>query len=182
MTGFLAPGAQSAPKFASAVALVMVFAGFAYKIAAVPFHMWCPDAYEGAPTPVTALLSVGPKAAGFAALIRFFTAVVGPIAVPWPALIGVVAAATMTLGNLSAIKQENVKRLLAYSSIAHAGYMLMGVAVLTSQGTYSVMLNLGVYLLMNLGAFLVVMAVRDSTGARTLEGTAAYPRPIPRWP
>jgi len=170
MMGFAARGGPTEPKLISAVALVMVFAGFAYKIAAVPFHMWCPDAYEGAPTPVTALLSVGPKAAGFAALIRFFTAVVGPIAVPWPALIGLVAAATMTLGNLAAIKQENVKRLLAYSSIAHAGYMLMGVAAFTAQGVYSVMLYLGVYLLMNLGAFLVVMAVRDSTGREDVDG------------
>ena len=170
MNGLLAGGGRMPAKLTSAVALVMVFAGFAYKIAAVPFHMWCPDAYEGAPTPVTALLSVGPKAAGFAALIRFFTEIVGPVAVPWPALIGLVAAATMTLGNLAAIKQDNVKRLLAYSSIAHAGYMLMGVAVFTSQGVKSVMLYLVVYLFMNLGAFLIVMAVRDSTGREDVEG------------
>ena len=134
MAGLLARGGPASDKLICAIALVMVFAGFAYKIAAVPFHMWCPDVYEGAPTPVTALLSVGPKAAGFAVLIRFFTTVVGSAGVPWPALIGLVAAATMTLGNLAAIRQENVKRLLAYSSIAHAGYMLMGVAVFTPPG------------------------------------------------
>jgi NADH-quinone oxidoreductase subunit N len=171
IAGLLAHGGQASEKLIGSIALVMVFAGFAYKIAAVPFHMWCPDVYQGAPTPVTALLSVGPKAAGFAVLIRFFTTVVGFAELPWPALFGLAAAATMTLGNLAAIRQENVKRLLAYSSIAHAGYMLMGVSAFTPQGMHSVMLYLAVYLLMNLGAFLVVMAVRDSTGREDL---AAY--------
>jgi NADH-quinone oxidoreductase subunit N len=170
MAGLLASGGQAPAKLICSIALVMVFAGFAYKIAAVPFHMWCPDVYQGAPTPVTALLSVGPKAAGFAVLIRFFTTVVGSAEVPWPALFGLAAAATMTLGNLAAIRQENVKRLLAYSSIAHAGYMLMGVSAFTPEGRDSVMLYLGVYLLMNLGAFLVVMAVRDSTGREDIAG------------
>ena len=170
MAGLLASGGPASNKLICSIALVMVFAGFAYKIAAVPFHMWCPDVYQGAPTPVTALLSVGPKAAGFAVLIRFFTTVVGTAEVPWPALFGLAAAATMTLGNLAAIRQDNVKRLLAYSSIAHAGYMLMGLSVFTPQGVDSVMLYLGVYLLMNLGAFLVVMAVRDSTGREDING------------
>src|SRR3970282_644011 len=125
------------------LAAVMVTVGFGYKIAAVPFHMWSPDVYEGAPTPVTAFLSVGPKAAGFAVLVRFFyTVFASPdgadgmwklsSSVDWPFLFAVLSAVTMTVGNLVAINQRNVKRLLAYSSIAHAGYMLMGFVLLTT--------------------------------------------------
>jgi NADH-quinone oxidoreductase subunit N len=166
-------GAASAPeRLTLALAAIMAFAGFGYKVAAVPFHMWCPDVYEGAPTPVTALLSVGPKAAGFAALMRFCIAVFGTAGGPWPALLGIVAACTMTLGNLAAIGQDNVKRLLAYSSIAHAGYMLLAVVAFSADGVAAVMFYLGVYVLMNLGAFVVVMAVRDSTGGR--EDIGAY--------
>jgi NADH-quinone oxidoreductase subunit N len=168
----LAGTAPAAEKLSLSLAAIMAFAGFAYKIAAVPFHMWCPDVYEGAPTPVTALLSVGPKAAGFAALMRFCIAVFGTSGEPWPALLGIVAAGTMTLGNLAAIGQDNVKRLLAYSSIAHAGYMLMAVAAFSADGVAAVMFYLGIYVLMNLGAFLVVMAVRDSSAGR--EDIGAY--------
>lgn len=168
----LAGGAPPAEKLVVSIAAVMALAGFGYKIAAVPFHMWCPDVYEGAPTPVAALLSVGPKAAGFAALMRFCAALFGTSGVPWPALLGIVSVATMTLGNLAAIGQNNVKRLLAYSSIAHAGYMLMAVATFTADGFSAVMFYMAVYLLMNMGAFLVVMAVRDNTGGR--EDIAAY--------
>jgi NADH-quinone oxidoreductase subunit N len=168
----LASTAQIPEKLTLCLAAIMAFAGFAYKIAAVPFHMWCPDVYEGAPTPVTALLSVGPKAAGFAALVRFCMAVFGQAGEPWPALLGVVAAGTMTFGNLVAIHQDNLKRLLAYSSIAHAGYMLMAVMAFTSDAVAAVMFYLAVYILMNLGAFLVVMAVRDGTKAR--EDIGAY--------
>ena len=159
------------------VALAGLFslAGFGYKVAAVPFHMWCPDVYEGAPTPFVAFLSVGPKAAGLAALLRFLLVGYGapdgwlaPGHFPWQVILGVLAMATMTLGNLVAIVQDNVKRLLAYSSIAHAGYMLMAVAVGTAQGTRAVMLYLGIYLAMNMGAFLAVMAVRAKTGSESL--------------
>ncbi len=154
------------------------FAGFAYKVAAVPFHMWCPDVYEGAPTPFVAFLSVAPKAAGLAALFRFF--VVGFAGAPtwpsgadfpWPLVLGLLSIATMTLGNVVAIVQDNVKRMLAYSSIAHAGYMLMAVAVGTQEGAAAVMFYLAVYLLMNFGAFLAVIAVRERTGS---EAIAAY--------
>ena len=164
-------------QFALAVAILMALAGFAYKVAAVPFQTWCPDVYEGAPTPFTALLSVGPKAAGFAALLRFFVAgfapegLPGPGAFPWPYLVGLISIATMTVGNLAAIPQDNVKRLLAYSSIAHAGYMLMGVAVGSPLAIKAVLLYLPIYLLMNIGAFLAVMAVRAQTGS---ESIAAY--------
>jgi NADH-quinone oxidoreductase subunit N len=168
----LAGAGPATERLTFSLAAVMAFAGFGYKIAAVPFHMWCPDVYEGAPTPVTALLSVGPKAAGFAALMRFCIAVFGTSGGPWPALLGIVAVGTMTLGNLVAISQDNVKRLLAYSSIAHAGYMLLAVVAFSADGVAAVMFYLGIYVLMNLGAFVVVMAVRDSTAGR--EDIGAY--------
>ncbi len=158
-----------------ALAALLSLAGFGYKVAAVPFHQWCPDVYEGAPTPVTAFLSVGPKAAGVAALIRFVVVGFGASAasvpaggLPWPVLLGVLAMATMTLGNLAAIPQDNVKRLLAYSSIAHAGYLLMGVAVGTPDAIRAVAVYAPIYLLMNLGAFLAVLAVRARTGSESI--------------
>ncbi len=153
---------------------VMVTVGFGYKIAAVPFHMWSPDVYEGAPTPVTAFLSVGPKAAGFAVLVRFFyTVFASPGAaagswtffppVDWPLMFAVLSAVTMTVGNFVAINQKNVKRMLAYSSIAHAGYMLMGFTLLTAVGLRAILFYLVVYLFMNLGAFYVVVLVANGT-------------------
>jgi NADH-quinone oxidoreductase subunit N len=163
---------------ALALAALLSLVGFGYKVAAVPFHQWCPDVYEGAPTPVTAFLSVGPKAAGVAALLRFVGVGFGsagalpvPGAVPWPVLLGVLSVATMTLGNLAALPQTNAKRLLAYSSIAHAGYLLMGVAVGTPDATRAVLLYAPIYLLMNLGAFLAIVVVRGRTGS---EDVAAF--------
>jgi len=174
-----APGAQAATKLALVMATVFVSAGIGYKVAAVPWHMWCPDVYEGAPTPFTAFLSVGPKAAGFALAIRFFfgafagkmgaTGLADSVAgIPWPAVIGVISAVTMTLGNLVAVVQTNLKRLLAYSSIAHAGYMLMGLAAVSLTGMQSVMIYSAIYLVMNLGAFLVVILVAQSTGSESI--------------
>jgi NADH-quinone oxidoreductase subunit N len=158
------------------LALVLVLAGFGYKIACVPFHMWAPDVYTGAPIPVAAFLAVGSKAAGFALLLRFFYFGVGDTgptpalaAVPLQQLIGVLAVATMTLGNLAALGQQNMKRLLAYSSIAHAGYALLGVAVFARDGLAAVLLYLVVYYLMNLGAFWVVMLVANATGREDME-------------
>ena len=156
------------------LAAVMVTVGFGYKIAAVPFHMWSPDVYEGAPTPVTAFLSVGPKAAGFAVLVRFFYTVLaspedaGGIwklssSVDWTFLFAVLSAVTMTVGNLLAVNQKNVKRLLAYSSIAHAGYMLMGFVLLTAVGLKAILFYLVVYLFMNLGAFYAVVLVANGS-------------------
>jgi NADH-quinone oxidoreductase subunit N len=177
--GGAAPGAEAATKLALVLATVFVSAGIGYKVAAVPWHMWCPDVYEGAPTPFTAFLSVGPKAAGFALAIRFFFgAFAGPAhadglsdsvaGIPWPAVVGVISAATMTLGNLVAVVQTNLKRLLAYSSIAHAGYMLMGLAAVSLTGMQSVMIYSAIYLVMNLGAFLVVMVVAQATGSESI--------------
>ena len=140
--------------------------------------MWCPDVYEGAPTPFTAFLSVGPKAAGFAVAIRFFFAAFekqlpgGAYTrvsdLPWPAIIGIISAITMTLGNVTALVQDNLKRMLAYSSIAHAGYLLMGLAAASTAGVQSILVYLVVYLFMNVGAFLVVIAVSRVTGGETV--------------
>jgi NADH-quinone oxidoreductase subunit N len=156
------------------VGTVCMLAGFGYKISAAPFHMWTPDVYEGAPTPVTAFLSVGPKAAGFAVLIRFFwdalhaadmPIVKGvPVETPWPIVAGCLAMATMTVGNLSALGQENVKRMLAYSSIAHAGYMLLGFSVFSEAGMASMVFYVVTYCFMNLGAFLIVAGVAEQNG------------------
>jgi NADH-quinone oxidoreductase subunit N len=169
-----------ATKLTLVVALVFVTAGIGYKVAAVPWHMWCPDVYEGAPTPFTAFLSVGPKAAGFALALRlFYGALSGPAGVagglpiavsgvPWPAIVGVVAAVTMTLGNLTALAQTNLKRLLAYSSISHAGYTLMGLAAVSDLGTQGVMIYMAIYVVMNLGAFLVVILVAEATGSESI--------------
>ena len=163
------------------VAGLLVLVGFGYKIAAVPFHFWSPDVYEGAPTPVTAFLSVGPKAAGFAVIIRFFyvTLARGDLAAlsvtggfDWPLLLAVISAVTMTLGNLTAIVQKNIKRLLAYSGIAHAGYLLMGVVVLSGDGLRAVLFYLTVYLFMNLGAFLVVIAIAEATKKEEIDDYA----------
>jgi NADH-quinone oxidoreductase subunit N len=152
------------------ISAVLILAGFGFKTAAVPFHFWCPDVYAGAPTPVTAFLSVAPKAAGFAALIRFlFTGLSDSSLnseywtqfsfIDWHFLILVISIITMTFGNIAALRQDNMKRLLAYSSIAHAGYIFMGVVVLTSQGLQAVLIYLTTYLFMNLGAFLVVIEI-----------------------
>jgi NADH-quinone oxidoreductase subunit N len=171
-------GGQPAAQLALVVAVVFVLAGVGYKIASVPFHMWCPDVYEGAPTPFTAFLSVGPKAAGFAVAIRFFFAVFekklpsGAYAqvsdLPWPAIIGIISAVTMTLGNVTALVQNNLKRMLAYSSIAHAGYLLMGLAAASAAGVQSILVYLVIYVFMNVGAFLVVIAVSRATGGETV--------------
>jgi NADH-quinone oxidoreductase subunit N len=147
------------------LAVVLCLAGFGYKIASVPFHMWCPDVYQGAPTPVTAFLSVGPKAAGFALLMRFFgdsiPATLGQSS-PWPLLLALLACATMTLGNLSALAQTNLKRLFAYSSIAHAGYLLLGLVAANSDGQRAILIYLVTYLFMNVGAFVVIIALSEA--------------------
>tara|TARA_B110000438_G_scaffold220804_1_gene213951 strand:- start:2468 stop:3958 length:1491 start_codon:yes stop_codon:yes gene_type:complete len=162
------------------MALLMIFAGFGYKISSVPFHFWTPDVYEGAPTTITAYLSVAPKAAGFAMIIRFFHQVfsdsialsgnaMGYADLPWPEIIGILAVVTMTLGNLVAIQQESIKRMLAYSSIAHAGYMMLALPVLSIDAVESIMIYLFVYIFMNLGAFFIVIIVKNKTGGETFD-------------
>jgi len=158
--------------FAIFVAMALLLAGLCFKIAAVPFHMWCPDVYQGAPTPFTGFLSVAPKAGGFAILSRFIYSLMNSadvnLGTPIIAVIGIISAVTMTAGNLSAIYQQNVKRLLAYSSIAHAGYMLMGLVVLDKAGFSAIAIYLIIYLFMNLGAFAVVQVVADQTGSEDI--------------
>lgn len=156
------------------IAITFILAGVGYKIASVPFHMWSPDVYEGAPIPITAFLSVASKAAGFALFLRFFYSgfkAPGILdSVDWGLLLAVVSALTMTVGNLAALPQRNVKRLLAYSSIAHGGYLLMGGVLLTSDGLSAILFYLIVYLFMNLGAFYVVILVANDAGSEMIEG------------
>jgi NADH-quinone oxidoreductase subunit N len=160
------------------LAVIMVVAGMGFKIAAVPFHMWAPDVYEGAPTPITAFLSVGSKAASFAMLLRIFMealpamrlspanyAIIGSsasqsVALGWGTLFYVLAVVTMTIGNFAALTQSNLKRMLAYSSIAHAGYLLIGVVAGTARGVTAMLIYLFVYAFMQLGAFTVLSLLR----------------------
>lgn len=162
------------------VSSVMILVGFGYKISAVPFHYWTPDVYEGAPITITSFLSVASKAAGFAVFIRFFNDVFylpnnsvdswGKFAFfDWTTLIALISVLTMTVGNFVALWQENVKRLLAYSSIAHAGYLLMGVVVLTNVGITAILLYFVFYLLMNLGAFFIAQLVLNETGSEEMK-------------
>jgi NADH-quinone oxidoreductase subunit N len=142
------------------LAMTTTAVGLLFKISAAPFHMWAPDAYEGAPTTITAYLSVASKAASFAFLLRIF---LGPLAAArdsWEPLLAAVAVLTMTIGNLAAISQTNIKRLLAYSSISHAGYMLLGLIAGNETGIQGIAVYVMVYAFMNLGAFLVVIALR----------------------
>ncbi|HEX2988203.1 MAG TPA: NADH-quinone oxidoreductase subunit N [Chloroflexota bacterium] len=135
----------------------LVAAGFGFKIAAVPFQMWAPDVYEGAPTPVTAFLSVASKAAGFVVLIRVFNVALPGLSPDWVVLFGTLSALTMTLGNVVALTQTNIKRMLAYSSIGHAGYLLMGVAAASASGLSSLMFYMLAYTFTNVAAFTVVI-------------------------
>jgi NADH-quinone oxidoreductase subunit N len=159
------------------ITVSLILVGIGYKIAAVPFHFWCPDVYQGSPVAITAFFSIGPKAAGFAMLIRFFYGalaegagdqyvVVGNF--QWPTLIALIAAITMTVGNVVAIWQRSMKRMMAYSSIAHVGYMLMGFVLLNSEGIQSILFYILIYLVMNLGAFLVVIAVSSKMNSDNL--------------
>jgi NADH-quinone oxidoreductase subunit N len=157
-------GQESDPRLVLAV--ILVVAGVGFKIAAVPFHMWAPDVYEGAPTPVTAFLSVGSKAASFAMLLRIFLEGLPSMNASWRLLFEGLAIATMTVGNLAALTQTNLKRMLAYSSIAHAGYLLIGVVVGTTRGVTAMMIYLLIYSFTQIGAFIiiVIMQRRDVVG------------------
>lgn len=143
----------------------LVLAGLAFKVSLFPFHFWAPDVYEGAPTPVAGFLSTASKAAGFAVLIRLFTAVFPVISADWSLILAVLATLTMTVGNLIALAQKNIKRMLAYSSIAHAGYAMIGVVAFSQLGTSSVVFYLIGYVLTNLLAFGIVGIVGRVTGS-----------------
>lgn len=160
------------------VALTLILAGFAYKVSVVPFHFWTPDVYEGAPTPVTTFLAVASKAGGFGALLRFVgvlflggldSAVLADYAQRFALMLAVLSAVTMTVGNLAAVRQESLKRLLAYSSIAHAGYVLMGVACMTAGGFSAAMYYLAAYYFMNLGAFGFLLYFEGVTGSDAID-------------
>jgi len=155
------------------LAISLVGAGVGFKIAAVPFHMWAPDVYEGAPTPVTAFMSTGVKAAGFAALVRVFLTALGELRGDWAPILWVLAVLTMTVGNVVAIAQQNVKRMLAYSSIAHAGYLLIALVAGNAAGFTGLLYYLLAYTFMNLGAFAVVVALEQREDRYLLLGDYA---------
>ncbi len=144
------------------LAMIMLVVSFGFKVAAVPFHMWVPDVYEGAPTSVTAFMSAGPKVAGFAVLLRVFLYSLEPLHAHSTAILAGLAVLTMAVGNVMALSQMNIKRMLAYSSIAHAGYALVGLAAGGPEGAASVMLYVCIYALMNMGAFGVVIMLRKA--------------------
>ncbi len=164
-------------------ALIFVIAGLAFKVALVPFHQWAPDAYEGAPTPVTAFLSAAPKIGGFALIARLGLTMLPSdllyLPVDWQSSLAGLAAITMTVGNLVALWQQNIKRLLAYSSIAHAGYILIGVVATSSLGLTAMLLYLAAYVLTNLGAFAAVIAVSNRTGSDAIEDYAGLSKRAP---
>ncbi len=170
------------PSLAVLVALVLIVVGFGFKVSAVPFHFWTPDVYEGAPTPITAFISVGSKAASFALLMRFFMAAFAGYDAVWVQLLAVSAALTMTVGNVLALWQRNIKRMLAYSSIAQAGYALIGVVAISAQGgagMAAVTFYMFMYALTNIGAFTVVVLASRATGSEAIADMAGLSRRSP---
>ncbi|MEW6214225.1 MAG: NADH-quinone oxidoreductase subunit N [Nitrospirota bacterium] len=143
------------------LSVILFTVAFGFKIAAAPFHMWAPDVYEGAPTSITAFMSVGPKAAGFAVLGRVFMVAFASIKVDWAAILIPLSILTMGVGNIVALAQTNIKRMLAYSSIAHAGYALLGIIAANNEGLSSMMNYLMIYAFMNIGAFAVIIMLRS---------------------
>lgn len=156
--------------------LVFVFAGLAFKISAVPFHMWTPDVYEGAPTPVTAFFAAAPKMAAMALFVRVAMSAFEPIAVDWQQIISFIAIASMVLGSFAAIGQQNIKRLMAYSSIGHMGFALVGLAANNEPGVRGVVIYMLIYMVMTLGTFAVILAMRRNNtnveGINELSGLA----------
>jgi len=167
--------------------IVLLVAGFGFKIATVPFQMWVPDVYEGAPTPITAYLSVASKAAGFAVILRVFYEALGPLSLDWGIIFAVLAAITMTLGNVVAIAQTNIKRMLAYSSIAHAGYLMMGLAAVSTldpgalgpSGPGALVFFLAAYALTNLGAFIAIIAISNKIDSDEISDYSGMARRAP---
>jgi NADH-quinone oxidoreductase subunit N len=160
----LGAGIGAEPLLLPGLGLILI--GFGFKVAAVPFHMWTPDAYEGAPTPITGFMAVGVKVAAFAGFMRIFMASFGPISAQWSIVLWVIAAITMTAGNVIALVQNNIKRMLAYSAIAHAGYILVGMAAAGGQAGAAILYYLLGYAFTNLGAFAIVIAVEQGGQAR----------------
>ena len=156
--------------FALLLGLVFVVAGLGFKVSAVPFHAWAPDAYEGAPLPITAYISTASKAAGFALFLRFFVQALMPVLDDWRWLIATVSAATMIFGNLLALQQHNLKRLLAYSSISQVGFLLIGIAAATPEASVTLLFHLGGYIITNLALFISFIAYYNVTGNDEIEG------------
>ncbi len=152
------------------IAMIMIICAFAFKIAAAPFHMWAPDVYQGAPTSVTAFFSVGPKAAGFAVIGRVFFIAFETLQPDWAAILIGLAILTMAVGNILAVVQTNIKRMLAYSSIAHAGYALLGIVAGTTEGLNAVMTYLLIYAFMNMGAFAIVILLEKGESIKDYNG------------
>jgi NADH-quinone oxidoreductase subunit N len=144
--------------------LVFLFAGFCFKVSAVPFHMWTPDVYEGAPTPVTAFFASAPKVAGMAIFVRASVVAFPGITFQWQQIVVFVSIASMALGSFAAIGQRNIKRLMAYSSIGHMGFALIGLAAGTPEGVQGVLIYVAIYVSMTLGTFAVILSMRRSTG------------------
>lgn len=162
------------------LALIFFITAFGFKIALAPFHMWAPDVYEGAPTPVTAFMSAGPKAAGFAVMGRVLFDVFGSLQPQWSSILAPLAVLTIAVGSIIALSQTNIKRMLAYSSIAHAGYALIGIVIGTPEGFVSTMNYLMIYMLMNMGAFaVVIMLKREGSSGENLEDYAGLARSHP---
>ena len=159
--------------------LALILVGLGFKVSLVPFHFWAPDVYEGSPTPVAGFLSTASKAAGFAVLVRLFFVAFPEYAASWTTVIAILSAITMTAGNLLALQQTNIKRLLAYSSIAHAGYALIGVAAMSQLGAASVVFYLAAYIATNLLAFGIVMAFNRVTGLEEVKDYAGLSRRSP---
>lgn len=159
--------------------ILLIIIGLGFKVSIVPFHFWAPDVYEGSPTPVAGFLSTASKAAGFAVLMRLFLVAFPEIAASWSVILAVLATLTMTLGNLLAIAQKNIKRMLAYSSIAHAGYAMIGVVALSPLGITSVVFYLVAYILTNLAAFGAVVAFGRVAGSDLISAYAGLSRRSP---
>lgn len=177
LAGQLTAGA--APLAAALGALLLALVGFGFKVSSAPFHFWAPDVYQGAPTPVAGFLSTASKAAGFAVLLRFLLVAFPDLAGAWSLLLAVLATASMVVGNFLALAQKNLKRMLAYSSIAQAGYVLIGVAAGSTLGTSGAIYYLVAYLFTNLAAFGVVMIVERSGGSSELDAFAGLNRRSP---
>jgi NADH-quinone oxidoreductase subunit N len=163
-------GSGAAPSNGLIIGLVFVTVGLAFKVSAVPFHMWTPDVYEGAPTPVTAFFSVAPKIAAIALFVRFMIEPFGGLVVEWRQVVVFLSVASMVLGAVAAIAQTNIKRLMAYSSIGHVGYALIGLAAASPAGIRGVLVYMGIYLFMNLGTWTVILCMRQR--GRMLEDIA----------
>jgi NADH-quinone oxidoreductase subunit N len=159
--------------------LALILVGIGFKVSIVPFHFWAPDVYEGAPTPVSGFLSTASKAAGFAVLVRLFFVAFPEFAVSWTLVLAILSAVTMTVGNLLTLQQTNIKRLLAYSSVAHAGYALIGVVAMSQLGAASVVFYMAAYIATNLLAFGIVMAFSHITGSEEIQDYAGLSRRSP---